>query len=387
MPNVKESTITLFTLLNACTKDELHNIRRTLNVPNASQLNKKDLVQRLIPPIIDHVEEILGWFDHKRYSVLKKVIEVPNAILPVIVFSDNEDYEPVYYQHHGLMFLLENAVIMPHEIREKLLQVDAKRLKAILDRNTEWIQLTQGLLFYYGNMKLIELKNKVEYYTKQPIDFWAYMRVIYDFSRYDLGIEFSKFGVSHYMVIDPQRIELEQLNRPDLHYYPFTKAQILRAADDDYVDRHEGYRQFELFLRQNWEIDEVGADLMTGALVECIKQGDSPPKLVASLQNELDFSDMNQVQELLNLLMVLMNKTRLWELKGHSPEEVLTKEQKVLKPLPKHPIQAGKSVLKPNSQKINDSGIVYNFETKMKVGRNDPCPCGSGRKFKKCCGS
>ncbi|WP_339724673.1 SEC-C metal-binding domain-containing protein [uncultured Paraglaciecola sp.] len=23
---------------------------------------------------------------------------------------------------------------------------------------------------------------------------------------------------------------------------------------------------------------------------------------------------------------------------------------------------------------------------KPKVGRNDPCPCGNGRKFKKCCG-
>ena len=22
----------------------------------------------------------------------------------------------------------------------------------------------------------------------------------------------------------------------------------------------------------------------------------------------------------------------------------------------------------------------------VKVGRNDPCPCGSGKKFKKCCG-
>jgi uncharacterized protein YecA (UPF0149 family) len=22
----------------------------------------------------------------------------------------------------------------------------------------------------------------------------------------------------------------------------------------------------------------------------------------------------------------------------------------------------------------------------QKVGRNDPCPCGSGKKFKKCCG-
>tara|TARA_Y100000294_G_scaffold96491_1_gene89707 strand:- start:1899 stop:2186 length:288 start_codon:yes stop_codon:yes gene_type:complete len=24
---------------------------------------------------------------------------------------------------------------------------------------------------------------------------------------------------------------------------------------------------------------------------------------------------------------------------------------------------------------------------KEKVGRNDPCPCGSGKKYKKCCGS
>ena len=43
------------------------------------------------------------------------------------------------------------------------------------------------------------------------------------------------------------------------------------------------------------------------------------------------------------------------------------------------------------------SGIWYFFDGKMvsagqyrretpKVGRNDPCPCGSGRKFKKCCG-
>ena len=24
--------------------------------------------------------------------------------------------------------------------------------------------------------------------------------------------------------------------------------------------------------------------------------------------------------------------------------------------------------------------------SEAKVGRNDPCPCGSGRKYKKCCG-
>jgi uncharacterized protein len=28
-----------------------------------------------------------------------------------------------------------------------------------------------------------------------------------------------------------------------------------------------------------------------------------------------------------------------------------------------------------------------NLQTALKAGRNDPCPCGSGKKFKKCCGA
>ena len=32
----------------------------------------------------------------------------------------------------------------------------------------------------------------------------------------------------------------------------------------------------------------------------------------------------------------------------------------------------------------SDSGTIIN--TEPKVGRNDPCVCGSGKKFKKCCG-
>lgn len=42
-----------------------------------------------------------------------------------------------------------------------------------------------------------------------------------------------------------------------------------------------------------------------------------------------------------------------------------------------------------NSSKISAgsaaSGGTYRRETK-KIGRNDPCPCGSGKKYKKCCG-
>jgi len=32
------------------------------------------------------------------------------------------------------------------------------------------------------------------------------------------------------------------------------------------------------------------------------------------------------------------------------------------------------------------NGDILPPVTAAKVGRNDPCPCGSGKKFKKCCG-
>ena len=36
---------------------------------------------------------------------------------------------------------------------------------------------------------------------------------------------------------------------------------------------------------------------------------------------------------------------------------------------------------------IEDRGAQTEARRTIKIGRNDPCPCGSGRKFKKCCGA
>lgn len=39
------------------------------------------------------------------------------------------------------------------------------------------------------------------------------------------------------------------------------------------------------------------------------------------------------------------------------------------------------------SRFLNENGQWYYIDgTRPVIGRNDPCPCGSGKKFKKCCG-
>ena len=39
----------------------------------------------------------------------------------------------------------------------------------------------------------------------------------------------------------------------------------------------------------------------------------------------------------------------------------------------------------PTFSNLIDPAPVAPITRKEKVGRNDPCPCGSGKKFKKCC--
>ena len=42
--------------------------------------------------------------------------------------------------------------------------------------------------------------------------------------------------------------------------------------------------------------------------------------------------------------------------------------------------------LRPTIKTTNVRVKTQTVVKEVKVGRNDPCPCGSGKKYKKCCG-
>ena len=45
-----------------------------------------------------------------------------------------------------------------------------------------------------------------------------------------------------------------------------------------------------------------------------------------------------------------------------------------------------KVVAKPMTNNKSESSTINKIKKKEKIGRNDPCPCGSGKKYKQCCG-
>jgi len=49
-------------------------------------------------------------------------------------------------------------------------------------------------------------------------------------------------------------------------------------------------------------------------------------------------------------------------------------------------IEAEEAVLKKAKEQRKKDPQKYQLKADGEVGRNDPCPCGSGKKYKKCCG-
>lgn len=44
----------------------------------------------------------------------------------------------------------QKILFMPLELLDIFKEIDGKELETIVRRNTEWIKLTHGLLYYYG---------------------------------------------------------------------------------------------------------------------------------------------------------------------------------------------------------------------------------------------
>ena len=62
--------------------------------------------------------------------------------------------------------------------------------------------------------------------------------------------------------------------------------------------------------------------------------------------------------------------------------------RQILSVMPRRDVTTRVQVAKPTSEGYGDGKqIARKPAVSRKVGRNDPCPCGSGKKYKKCCGA
>jgi len=350
------------------TKGELSHIRTKLGVKGASTLKKEALAAELsrhIPELIS--SRILPLLDQQRFGLVEELVK-HNGVIE----SPRLDMRHLrYWRNLGVIFTGTvdgvRMLMMPQEIVRKLKASDLSSYGALTRRNTEWILLTRGLLSYYGVLSMRQLEDMLSRHTESAVPWIDLFDVLTDEISYGGGCKIDTTGVSHHRVWDAERVKQEQQSRMGLDFFPLTKEQLLKAGKPGFMDRHPSYVAFVEYLCDGYEISKEEADDYAEELVFAIRNGEAVTDIMGYLQGQFEFDSLETVQGMMERLVDLSNNSRQWFLKGHSPHEL-------------------------GSQKRNHSesrssvpADVIDIATRRKIGRNDPCPCGSGKKFKKCC--
>jgi hypothetical protein len=364
-----ELPITLKGSLGKLTKTDLSAMRINWAIQGASSLRKQELsevLERQIPALLP---DFLSLLDEFRYGILKK-IAVQGGHAPISL----EPAQLNYFWNRGLLFPGsvngKKIVAMPQEVLAAFKEWDTSARRETVRQNTEWITLTQGMLYYYGTLSMKELDNLLQPYTGTSLDNLDPYLVLDEAAAFYGEIRFEKtMHISQSRVFDYSRVKKEHELRPDLSFYPFTKSQLLAAGKPDFVDRNSSYRTFVDFIRENYTIARDEADSLVEECVYAIQIGESPGDILRFLQSQLEIDELELIEAFMDHIALLHNNTKEWFLKGYSPNELSMARNR------------NNTVRLPTGR-----GEVIDFASGKKVGRNDPCPCGSGKKFKKCCG-
>jgi hypothetical protein len=359
---------TLYEGLSTFTKADLDQIRKKLDIKNASSLKKPELIALLVERIPENLENMFSLWDIERFKILTSIASNGGqCTAPKLEAKQIEYFRDTGLTYTGT-FEQKKIMALPNEL---IIQITALnnnlKLRATIIRNSEWIKITNGLLYYYGTLSLTKLVEMLECYTKERINLREYLDVIYDANKYRKENYPTDYGYSTSRVFDSKKVMQEHQARKTLPFYPFTKQQLLAAGEPGFVDRNISYTELVNFLIQNFEINKVKADSIVEECIYATRIGHGPNDVLNYLSNQFEFASLETVQGLMDKVVYLMNNTRQWFLKGYTPTELSAQENKQLKPLP--------------TSKINNR----DSEKVVKVGRNEPCPCGSGEKYKKCC--
>ncbi|MNJ40716.1 hypothetical protein D3C77_356160 [compost metagenome] len=179
--------------------------------------------------------------------------------------------------------------------------------------------------------------------------------------------------VNSYLAPEESPGELEELliQIKDKPQYVPERNELLKYADEFYFEMTPQLMKLRAYiLKEICRDTEMVDDLIDDIQLACTMEA-TPQDLIFEFERrDLQFQSMEQADIIVALMNDVYNHTRLWIHGGHTPFEMNRLKGNI-------PLRSANRPL---------SALNKNQVSVTKIGRNEPCPCGSGFKYKKCCG-
>ena len=324
-------------LLSLQTKPTLTDIAKRLDIKGYSKLGKDRLVNLVSAYITDNIDNILCELSYKELNLLK---ELAKEDLVEYSFSIDNLNLIGGLSSLGVLFKLSIKdsyyLVVPSDIKEGINSLtSSKKYISNLKERSEGINLIDGLMTHYGLLLGGELYSIIT--NKESKAFTEGNALIHPF------------------LFSPEDV-YEELRVRQTIQYNFSNEDFFVSLGRDFKDTW-GEEVLELKnILSKTKLKKSDIDSLISQLIFYIKN-DMDTQIIVELLTSysLNLSDKALADSIVNSFSKIFNNTPIWSLKGLTPSESTARQKTTI---------------------IKDK----------EPGRNEPCPCGSGKKYKKCCG-
>ena len=351
--------LTLEEALTALTKTELEDIQYNLNLPVANNINrvkKAEMVEAILPEVVKFAQR---WFV-SAFEDQKDIFDYVCQHEGQVRELQLEDGRLDYLRGIGIMYcgLSDGQLVwyMPKEIQEEYGKINNGAFQQATALNTEVIRLASGLVFYYGVMDYDQLYAKVCDYIDDDLEFADFIGIILNGGCWYDNIQAGKHDLMYAELINVEALQGEQLRNTSVDYADLPYNKVWDAGQEAYIESTDEYRALAQFLMNKCKLDVLQAAEAVRSINIIIQNGYGMKEIVGFLKDQkLVLPKEEETQELYELIGRYDSTLPKWVLKGHTQAELANMPHGSV-------VRVGK-----------------------KIGRNDPCPCGSGKKYKNCC--
>ncbi|MBW6410484.1 SEC-C domain-containing protein [Clostridium sp. YB-6] len=342
--------------LNSLSKDSIYSVARNIGMSKISTLNKDKLIERVLTEYKPLIERQFNFFEEERYEILKSYVN--NGGMKIFdQINESELGKTAYFMQQGLIFPSlkdEKAVfLMPKVVQKLVMQMDTPQYKDRIRLNGEILNLYRGMNKAYGVIESKCIQELINKYCMH-LDGFEIENIIregqYFYKEYR---EEKSFFVNNNIENWLDLVDDIKKNNNDLDYATIKKDELISCIDEKWLYTTKFGKTFFKEFTDTFEINkDMTIQIMNDLSFDI--QDNEPNEAIKGLLDLIN-SDNNNLKNYIEVITnKFINNIRLWRYKGATINEINGKNNTV--------------------------------KSEKTVGRNDPCICGSGKKYKKCCG-
>ena len=351
--------------------------------------------------------ERLLFLNDQQMETLKRAVDA-GGTFRAAVFSEEDDLARVCALDYAAVTKNENEFLIPTDVMKAFKEIDTPEFQHKRQQHVWLLDCLDVVEHYYGSIPIRQ--------------FYRLYRQFGELSREEMTEEIQALDdfetlctiqdgriIYRGWLHDDEYKELESYQGDKPYYIP-TKKEVEDISWNGYPTQQKEVKTLLAFFLNEMGMEEIDAEILTEEIWHMLNQGgDIHDTMDLVNERKLIFPSDKAMQTFVESITRLNNTTPMLYNRGYSPDALLPLERDRIRRngltiTPGSTMAAGILAeaadelramgvsidLSSSAREIDTAFVSPNGKTvvngKKKIYPNDPCPCGSGKKYKNCCG-